>query len=887
MSAGRTERLLGRVADAIERRPNLVLVAGIALGALSALAAHHRLRLETGRDQMISADKEFFQHYRAFKDDFPNEGFLIVVLEVDDRATAAAALQDVMGTIEAASGDDVRGVFFRKGQGFFREHGLLYADDEGFRKAIGHLERLGDFASAKTLQELLARIADQMGSAGEGDVGAEDLRFLESLLDSIAGRLRGAPGSNFGRLVESAEEPFDPLADHFVSPDGKYVYGYVVPREDTTDLVEARSALELVRGAIARTKSKYPDQVIALTGRPAVDSDEMATATTDMTRATTLGFLGVALLFFLQFHSPVRTAVAMLTLSLGIAWAFGLATIWPGRLTLLSIVFAAVLVGLGNDFGVYLLTRFEAERANGHSTPAALRRAMVRAGAPIFIGALTMALAFWTGFLIDFRGLAELGFIAGSGILLCFVAVMTVLPASILWLESRRPTELPTELPGPLARSPFKGRRFPLAVVVVSAVLTALCVPALFRIRFDSDPSRLQARGLESVEYERKLVEHSKHSTWFGASIVPGRDLVELRRRSEAFRALPEVGAVDSILDALPAPGSEARIPILRQVAAKLPRPHSQRFPAVDPAAIDAVLAELLDEVQAWMDAVLLRPDAGEALPALERLEAAIHDVRKAHAEAGDRARAGYEAFESDFFPWIDELVAEGIRPMLRVESVSLERLPAFYRTVFVSKDGSSYCLHVHPEHDPNVPGNRATYVQKCRAVDPEFTGAPVVFHHVSGLMLDGFQSATGYALLVIVVVVALSSSHWIDAPLSLIPIAVGLLWLLGAMAVFDIPFNLANFFGVPILIGAGVDAGVHLVHRFREGGPVEAAWRETGKGIFTANLSNVIGFGAMLVAGHRGIFGLGLLVSIGLTMELLAALIVLPAVLRLIEPRY
>ena len=392
---------------------------------------------------------------------------------------------------------------------------------------------------------------------------------------------------------------------------------------------------------------------------------------------------------------------------------------------------------------------------------------------------------------------------------------------------------------------------------------------------------------VESVEYARKLVDHSKHSPWFGASIVPGRDLVELRRRSEAFRALPEVGAVDSILDALPAPGSEARIPILRQVAAKLPRPHSQRFPAVDPAAIDAVLAELLDEVQAWMDAVLLRPDAGEALPALERLEAAIHDVRKAHAEAGDRARAGYEAFESDFFPWIDELVAEGIRPMLRVESVSLERLPAFYRTVFVSKDGSSYCLHVHPEHDPNVPGNRATYVQKCRAVDPEFTGAPVVFHHVSGLMLDGFQSATGYALLVIVVVVALSSSHWIDAPLSLIPIAVGLLWLLGAMAVFDIPFNLANFFGVPILIGAGVDAGVHLVHRFREGGPVEAAWRETGKGIFTANLSNVIGFGAMLVAGHRGIFGLGLLVSIGLTMELLAALIVLPAVLRLIEPRY
>ncbi|MBI4618412.1 MAG: MMPL family transporter [Planctomycetes bacterium] len=877
-------RGLERLVDFLTRRPGISLAILLGLAALSAFYAASSIEIQGGRDQLISPDEEYFRHYVSFKERFGHEEFLIAILEVEDRARAAAAAEELARTLEAQVGTDLQAVYARAPGSFFRDRGLLYAPEDRFDAAARFCERLGEIVPEVGLAAILEAVLSEMGRVQKGEFGETDLEFLVRLFRWLERSLEGRPGD------PSVDDPFldvsepDPLEDYFTSADGRLVLLFAVPARRSGRLQEARGAIETVRGAIEKTRQRFPEQRIGLTGRPAVDSDEMATATADMTRSTVLSFFGVAILFAFAFRSPLRTAAALVTLAVGIAWTFGIATLWPGRLNLLSCVFVVMLVGLGIDFSVYLLARFERERAAGLSMRDATLATLRAAGKASLVGAVTTSLAFYTALLIDFRGLAELGFIAGTGILLCLASAATVLPALLAWLEARRPEGSPRAPSGPWKRDPFRGRTASGAILVVSAAALALSLPAWTRLDFDFNPTNLQARGLESVEYERKLVLGSNRATWFGVSIVDRGGLEALAARRDAFDALPEIGRVESILDALP-PDQDGRLAKLRELAAKLPPTNPSRLlPAIDPTACLRLLEEIRKDVRQKMDDALGTTDAAAAIPALERLEAAVVSSIEAHRAAGVDLVGRYESFQEKLDREIQRRV-EILRKDLEVERVKVRDLPPFYREVFVGRDGS-YCLHVHPQHDPTDPEVLERFVSDATQVDPAFTGAPVQFFHTSRLIRDGFVRASFYALGAIVLVVLVSLRRPLDALFSLLPLALGLSWLVALMELLDLRFNLANFFAVPILIGIGVDAGVHFVARFREDGNAGGAWRLMARSILVAAATTILGFGTLILAHHRGVASLGLVMVLGCACQLAASLATLPALLRLMERR-
>jgi predicted RND superfamily exporter protein len=193
--------------------------------------------------------------------------------------------------------------------------------------------------------------------------------------------------------------------------------------------------------------------------------------------------------------------------------------------------------------------------------------------------------------------------------------------------------------------------------------------------------------------------------------------------------------------------------------------------------------------------------------------------------------------------------------------------------------------MRIQPAVDVWQQAAAARFVAELRTVDPEVTGAPVIAYESIRLMKRAYLEGTVYATLVVIGLAALTFRNGLDTLAAGMPLVLGLGWTLGVMGLTDLPFDLANVWALPLLVGTGAEYGINLVMRFREAGTAGAPGvsRSTVLAVLLNGLTTVAGFGSLLVAQHRGIFGLGLLLTIGTVACLVAALAVLPALYRLV----
>ena len=593
-----------------------------------------------------------------------------------------------------------------------------------------------------------------------------------------------------------------------------------------------------------------------------------------MKLAFLLALVGVTLLFVFVFRSVRRPLMAVLAMLLAVAWTFGLAAVYPGYLNLLSIVFALILIGLGIDFGIYFLSAYEEARSVAPEVPVAIRATLARVGKPILYGAITTVIAFYTAMFVDFRGVAELGLLAGTGVLFCLLSMFIVLPSLLLVGDQEGPS--PAQEPRSLrVRYPVRV----LWILLLAAGLTIGMVPGLLKLRFSYNPRKLQAKGLQSVTYEKVVQEQSGQSTWFGVVTAPTREA--LRKKVDALARLKQVKQVRSVLDVWPLTTS-ARRERLAQLARLFPPvgPRSKAPPAVGRCVgLYRKLSGLFE--QAGDDLFLSRPQQAERLLGLAQASTGLAEQL---ADLPPRtASQRLEELQAALFAEMDGTIAR-VRRLLGSREIRQQDLPEFYRRLFVARDHPEFAAHVYPAFDIAQGDRMEDYMEACLGVDSGFTGPPMLFYRTSRLMRYGFERASLYALVAVLLVLVVTLRDPLSVALALTPLGLGLTWTGGLMGYLGMPLDLANCFGVPILLGIGVDVGIHLVHAFRATGAVDKIWSTTGRAVVVTTLTTMIGFGSMLIAHHRGLAGLGTLVTLGMCATLLASLGVLPAVFRLIE---
>jgi hopanoid biosynthesis associated RND transporter like protein HpnN len=713
--------------------------------------------------------------------------------------------------------------------------------------------------------------------------GSLDLRFVNDVVTQIADRLdRPTPyKSPWGGLFSVGGEGSEG-AGYFLSDDQRLLFILADPTTERNSFTGNRDAIEGVRATVAALRAEFPDVEVGVTGKPALSNDEMTAAFRDSQRATLLAFaltLGLLLLAFLRVGKPI---LMLLVLAVSLCWSIGVATLVVGHLSLFSVMFIPIVIGIGIDYGIYYLFRYEEELFLGRNLREAIEITAMRSGPGMLLSAVTAAATFFVLMLTDFRGLQELGFIAGTSILLSWVAMMFLFPAVLALVDRRHLDRVGATIPRAIrlerVHVPFVDwiTGHPKTVLSVAALLAALSIYASGRIRFDFNLLNLQAVGTESVTWEKKILATSGRSGF--AALSSASTLDELRRRQHAFRALPTVSEVDSALLLIP-DDQPAKQKIIRDFA---PLVAPVRVARPQPVDIDRLITAL-ETLKRRFDIAASEAPPGDTQRRLASLRDDIAQLtirlRQTDRAVSEPAltflqRQVYRDFVTSF---------QRLQANVNPRTVGLADVPPEIKRKFISDQGR-FLLQIHPAVDIWDRDGATRFVADLRTVDGDVTGTPVITYEVIRLMERAYKQGTVYAIVLVSVLTFVMLRRVRETLLALGPLALGLTWTAGLMALFDAKLNLGNIFGIPLILGTAAEFGLNIVMRFMEGrnhaGPLVA--RSTVMAVFVNGASTIVGFGSLMLAAHRGIFGLGLMLTLGMLASLVAALVVLPVLLRL-----
>ena len=874
----------------ISRYPRVILLLTGLLAVLSFVAAAAWLEIRPSRSEVVFAGERLILLKQAYRREFGDRDGIVIVVDASDLARAkqfVSALADRLQRIP----EPIAELFYRVDPGPFEAHALQYlssAELEKLRRKVeDHEALIRDLATTPGINTLFVGINREMGEALVGHFftgfleekksGRADLGLLNSLLRQLDDGLSGSRGfaSPWGEWLGAGKEP---VSEGYLLTEGKRYLILLAKIRGTTEqtLVPKRESIERIRTAIAELGQAYPGVEAGVTGADALGSDEIVTAKRDSTIATVLSVGGVALLFVLLwkgFGAPLRT---FLSLAVGVSWTLGCITLTIGSLNILTAMFVPILIGLGIDYQVHLLERYGEERAAGHTPRDALEETFRTAGLATVTGAATTVVAFYSLVLTNFKGLMELGFITGSGLLLCLGAAFTVLPALLVLYEGRGEARVTVRSASFLGVLEGWGRH-PRIVIAVAGVLAAASLTALGTVRLEFNLLELQAEGTESVDWEHRLLAEGGTSTWYGISLA--RSPEEVATKKARLEALPSVNRVQSIFSFLPKEPARKRAAIqtLGPPLAKLP-PSFGKLEPVDLEGLGATLERIrfkLGDRERFSSASDAELEEGRRL--LDALRARLKTGKPAEV------RQSLAAYQTALFADFEKKIAI-LRKNLRSRPMTAADLPRELTDRFIGKEGS-YLLRVFPQG--NTWGREAVqeFVSEVRSVDPDIIGDPISAWEHGRNMEKGYLLGGLYATIAMVVIILWSFGSVTHLLLALVPLVVGAAWTLGLMELFHINFNLANLILLPLIAGYGIMNGLHIVKRWeQERGQGSVIANSTGRAVFLSAATTMVGFGSLMVASHRGIFSLGFLLSVGVGSILLASLTVLPSLLLLLS---
>ncbi|MBN1283456.1 MAG: MMPL family transporter [Proteobacteria bacterium] len=869
------------IAHIAARHARKIIAVAVALTIAAGAYAAATLRLNANLDDLVSEELEYHRRYIEFLEEFGDEEYLYVVVDSKgDMPQAKRFVEALAGRVEKIP--DLKEIIFRIDNPALERNFLLYMTPDQL-SALRAMVTDGPFsvrriAGWKDISELFAALADRIGgpvsTADEAEL-AQGFTFIDGLIDDIARAIeREAPySSRLQELFFGDGETFD--TDGFYR-NGDLLFLLIMPAKDFTTMEVIERPLADIRAAIAKTRAEFPGIDAGLTGRPVLAADEIETSNRDMNWATAIAILLVGAVFIFFFRSLSRPLLAMASLVMGIAWTFGLVALLYGTLNLLSVVFSIILVGATIEYAIHVVARYQEELARDGDPAAAMARALALMGPADATSALTTAAAFLTITWTDFTALAQLGVIASSGILLCLAAMLLVLPAMIIARDrGRAPGALRRVRPFALPHIGLLYRR-PGLLFAAAAAITAVSIPLALRVGFDNNLLNLQARGLESVKYEHLILEKSGETTWFARAVAGS--IAQSHRMAGAFERLPSVRRVDDVERILPE-GQGEKIEAVRKIA---PAFEGVSFKPASGKVDERRLAFELGRLAGGLDSLQEQAfSAGrvDAVEELDRFSSKIRSLVSALSGADAQALARLGRFQGDFLGDLHknlEILATGMDPV----TIEIKDLPADVVGRFVSPKGR-YGLFIYPAENIWDPAALAKFVDEIRGVDESVTGTPIEVHESARLMRETFLRSAALAFLVICLLVWIDFRSLRASLLAVMPLAVGVLWLLGVMGATGVPFNMANFFAIPIIIGIGVDFGVQLAHRLRQERSFAAMGSATGKAVVLTAAANAIGFGTMVFAHHRGIASLGLIMAAGCVSCLAAALVAMPPVAK------
>jgi uncharacterized protein len=857
----------------VVRAAPLVLVLAVLATVGAGYVTVTKIGINTSTTDMLSPELPFRRFDAEISRAFPQLSDTLLVVIDGDTADLAADAAAALATGMKARPRLFREVFYPEGDAFFRRNGLLYLD-------VGELQALSDrLAEAQPLLAALNEDPSLRGLAGvleqalSNEAGSGPARAaVAPALDKMAVAVESLAAARAGTGVAIPLSWRELLSDEVPTPEARRRFIAAQPVLDYSSLMPAADAIETVRrlaGDLELTEARGIR--VRLTGSPILFQEELETLRDSMGLVGLISILLVAGLLALALRSWRLVAATLLALFMGLIWTALFATLAIGELNLISVAFAVLFIGLSVDFGIHFALRYrEALDSGGEGTDAsgnALADAAGGVGGPLTLCAVAAAIGFFSFLPTDYRGVSELGLIAGAGMFIALFANLTVLPAVLTLLPLRPGTALPRNRAGAWLQAAVVNRR---RAVILTALVLGLGAAALTPFAwFDDDPLNLRDPETESVATLLDLFDDPRLQPYRVQVLAP--NLPEAENLAVRLEALPEVKSTLTLADFVPREQDE-KLGVIDEMAFFLtPLLVAQNNPAPPtPAERTQALVNLRKSLETAPTS--LRVSAQRFAAALDRLGSDATVI------------AGLEQVLLGGLPQrLDDL-----REALQAGPVTLEDLPAQVRARLVAADGRALVEAV-PAENLYEREPRRRFVDAVTRVAPAATGAPITITEAGRSVVRAFAEAAFYAVSLIVLLLLVLLRSVRETALVLAPLLLAAALTVAATVLLDMPFNFANVIVLPLLFGLGVAGAIHIVTRGRGSGDEIGSAEIGGRGLMATStpravlysaLTTIGSFGALALSSHRGTASMGILLTIAIGLSLLSTLIVLPALL-------
>lgn len=845
-------RIMGAVVSCAQLSPWIVLTGALALTAVSGFYAAGNLKIDTDTAGMISEDLPFRQRYKAFRDAFPalSDNVAIVVdADLPDRADEAT---EILAARLRADRENFPLVFSPETNPFFVRNGLLYLDRDALADLSDEIAESQAFlvklAGDPSLRGLAAVLTDAVDGVQDKDQVARIATVLDSLTAVATAIGQGKPAALSWRALIGGQQDEGTTRRVIITQ----------PRVDFTSLAPAAEAMERIR-AIAREAGLTPETGVRvrLTGGVVISTEELESVTTGATNAGLVSLVLVTFLLAWGIRSLRLVLGILAALVAGLVWTAGFTTLAIGHLNLVSVAFAVLFIGLGVDFGIHFALRFREERRGEGGSGDGLRRTGRGLAGPLALCAIAAAISFFSFVPTDYRGLSELGLIAGVGMFIAFVATFTVMPALLTVFPPGAPAPVPAKTKSPS----LPDRRIAIAALVLGGAAAA-AVPFA---RFDLDPIRLRDPSTESVRTFRDLAATAGASPYTIELLAPS--LSGAYALAGRLRGVPEVDKTVTATDLVPTEQTEklAMIDDLNIFLAPL------RLDGTAPA-IDAAEREKAFEA---LRAALSRGAARD----LPDLAVAAARLNTATETLDDRAKQA--AFEAAVFRHFSPQI-ERLKKTLDARPVALKDLPPEILHRYLAPNGRAR-VQVYPAENLENPEALKRFVDAVRRIAPDATDSPVEILEAGRAVVNSVVTAALISIFAVTLMIFLVLRSVRDTLLVLIPLLLAALYTVAGTVLLSMPFNFANVIVLPLLMGLGVANGIHLVSRAREESSGAAAFSTTTpRAVIFSSLTTIASFGSLAVSSHRGTASMGELLVLSIGLTLVCTLIVLPSLMRL-----
>jgi len=853
----------------------LLIVGVLTYFALQYTVTH--LSIDTDTTDMVAPNAPFQKNLRHYEKAFSQDMHTILLVVESDTPELTKAATKRLGRLLSADKTNFESVYIPTDNEFFHQNGLLYLESPDLQKLSNNLSQaqsfIGRISQEPNLTGFLSIFDDALNTSNKDQAVPID---LPALIDKVSLSLhKSMNGENNLLSWESL------IADKKLGGGGDKGFITVSPKFDYTQIRPAEQAINAIRKAIVDVQqADVPEVKVSITGEVGLEDDELVGMSHGTFNASIFSIVLVLVILLIAYRSILLTLATLVSLGLGMVFCGAFAAVSVKELNLISVAFAVSNIGLGVEYAIHFCLRYQDNlRLHVHKARA-LQSTLVSTSPSLILCAGTTAIGLYAFVPTDYKGVSELGLLAGTSLFICLLVTLTVLPALIRFIPFSEKVEPQSTHPW-LATLAKQMATFTLHFAKPISLLTLLFAVAsillVFKVKIDFNPINLRDPNTESVIAFKNLNKDPDTTPMTLTVLATGEQAAIAMQQK--LTALASVDKTVSLFDFKPSE-QEEKLAIIEEIALLLGS-QTQHFPALK---IDNDPVPAINRLIKTINTILPNKTDAHEISALKAFREELQGVLiEIDARQPASRRLFVEKIQTTLLGTLPSTMNELI-VSLNAQEFTLNDLPADFKNRWLSQDGS-YRIQIFPKKDLNDLDNLEHFIADVQTVAPETTDLPIIYWESMKEVVYSFQKAITIALIIIALLLYGIRRNITDTLLVMTPLILAGLFTMASTVLTNTPINYANIIALPLLLGLGVDNGIHMVeklhHSLSEDQNIYQS--STARAMFYGALTTASSFGGLAFSSHQGIASMGLIITIGIFWIMVCTFVVLPALSKIV----